>query len=470
MIKINGSYVSGATQFKLSGAYTAVTQYIKSGGVYSSIGAQTLVPFTIGNLSFAVASIDSFTYEGGGTVYAERQMASKGIITKVYNDGLGGTTVDTWLNTRVPLLISSHSGQAAWVTVLNNPLGNDITNAFNSYGAVNLSPDSIWITALDKLDRGIKKLQAAGSLVIIGNNSYRNYGVDNRCRTNEDLGSKYINDKFLHPYIKDNFPGCWNFSHDVPFLDNYTYSWNIADWMLIDMTHPTSPGKSAWRRFNSEIISKMSAGIVPQFMEKKPWPLSSSNTNDLPSNVVVAFGSDSAAPPNVNKLTRLAVSTTKVDTLFKEPLLYVDVNGVARALTVNVYGATNTNTTGRGNAGDVSSSITNNVLLKQFAYITTSGTNFTGPLFVEIGGLTPYGEYTIAINTSASYTATAGDKVTALRANTKTAVNHISDEALPINYVTITTAADSMGYVYVTADEAPGSAFAYINCLQIKSV
>lgn len=38
MIKINGSYVSGATQFKLSGAYTAVTQYIKSGGVYSSIG------------------------------------------------------------------------------------------------------------------------------------------------------------------------------------------------------------------------------------------------------------------------------------------------------------------------------------------------------------------------------------------------------------------------------------------------
>lgn len=38
MIKVNGSYVSGATQFKLSGAYSAVTQYIKSGGVYASIG------------------------------------------------------------------------------------------------------------------------------------------------------------------------------------------------------------------------------------------------------------------------------------------------------------------------------------------------------------------------------------------------------------------------------------------------
>ena len=38
MIKINGSYVSGATQFKLSGAYSAVTQYIKSGGVYVGLG------------------------------------------------------------------------------------------------------------------------------------------------------------------------------------------------------------------------------------------------------------------------------------------------------------------------------------------------------------------------------------------------------------------------------------------------
>lgn len=38
MIKINGSYVTGSPQFKLSGAYSAVTQYLKSGGVYSQIG------------------------------------------------------------------------------------------------------------------------------------------------------------------------------------------------------------------------------------------------------------------------------------------------------------------------------------------------------------------------------------------------------------------------------------------------
>lgn len=38
MIKINGSYVSGSPQFKLSGAYSAVTQYLKSGGIYNQIG------------------------------------------------------------------------------------------------------------------------------------------------------------------------------------------------------------------------------------------------------------------------------------------------------------------------------------------------------------------------------------------------------------------------------------------------
>lgn len=38
MIKINGAYVTGAPQFKLSGAYSAMTQYLKSGGIYSQIG------------------------------------------------------------------------------------------------------------------------------------------------------------------------------------------------------------------------------------------------------------------------------------------------------------------------------------------------------------------------------------------------------------------------------------------------
>ena len=50
MIKVSGSYISGATQFKLSGAYSAVTQYIKSGGVYVGQG-QGASPLRIGALN-----------------------------------------------------------------------------------------------------------------------------------------------------------------------------------------------------------------------------------------------------------------------------------------------------------------------------------------------------------------------------------------------------------------------------------
>ena len=50
MIKVNGSYISGATQFKLSGAYSAVMQYTKSGGAYVGQG-QGASPLMIGALN-----------------------------------------------------------------------------------------------------------------------------------------------------------------------------------------------------------------------------------------------------------------------------------------------------------------------------------------------------------------------------------------------------------------------------------
>ena len=106
MIKVNGSYVSSATQFKLSGAYTAVTQYIKSGGVYSSIGSQTLVPFTIGTLDFAMASLDARPYAATYLPYAERMFAADGSIVDVICDALSGATMATWNSSALPKILA----------------------------------------------------------------------------------------------------------------------------------------------------------------------------------------------------------------------------------------------------------------------------------------------------------------------------------------------------------------------------
>ena len=150
MIKINGSYISGATPFKLSGAYTAVTQYIKSGGVYSSIGAQTLVPFTIGTLDFAMASLDSRPYSTLYQPYAKRMFAADGSTVDVICDALSGANMTTWTNNVLPNILA-RSATPNVVVSLANPLGNDVSTAVSTYGRAADAPSSYWINVMSLL-------------------------------------------------------------------------------------------------------------------------------------------------------------------------------------------------------------------------------------------------------------------------------------------------------------------------------
>ena len=233
MIKVNGSYVSGATQFKLSGAYSAVTQHIKSGGVYVGQGGeqQTISPFSIGTLDFAMASLDARPYAATYLPYAKRMFTADGSAVDVICDALSGATMATWTSSALPNILA-RSATPNVVVSLANPLGNDVSNAVATYGRATDAPASYWTNVMALLANGVAQLKAAGFKVIVGNTSYRNYGLNNSCRTDEDKGAHYANRVYLEPWIKANMPECWNNAADRPMLDHYNYIWNLGDWAL----------------------------------------------------------------------------------------------------------------------------------------------------------------------------------------------------------------------------------------------
>lgn len=470
MIKVNGSYVSGATQFKLSGAYSAVTQYIKSGGVYSSIGSQTLVPFTIGTLDFGMASLDAIPYGPTYIPYAKRMLAADGLTSaNVICDALGGSTMATWTNNVLPNILA-RSTTPNMVVSLANPLGNDVSNAVSTYGRAADAPDSYWTNVMALLANGVAQLKAAGFKVIVGNTSYRNYGRDNSCRTDEDKGTHYANRVYLEPWIKANMPECWNNAADRPMLDHYNYIWNLGDWALdpSDGVHHTALGMASLRRYNHEVISAMSRGELPVSVIKRSWPDAGISSSDV-IKTITGFGFTSTLdnmPVNINK--GIIPMTPIENTLIGFPAQFVNNIGGNSPIKLQTHGWYGGNSTGRGNTGDSSVSLTNDALLKGFAYIDSNPRRNSG--YIEIGGLTPFGKYTVRYTASAAATATVGDKVSQVRVNSSGSYkNHVSDEASPSGYLTFTVHADALGYIQALVVLASGGAFAYISGIEVES-
>lgn len=442
---------------------------------------QVISPFTIGTLDVCMASLDEQAYEtdsATGTLFgsfAQRQLSNYLPGATLVSDALQGLTMANWYAGSPRSAVLARAGTANLVVVMGSPLGNDITAAINSYGSASAAPDSYWTAVMNYLTTAVAEFKAAGFKVIVGNNTYRNYGLDDSCRSNEDKGAHYVNRRFLEPWIKANMPECWDSDADRPFLDHYNFSWNVGNWLFAsgDAVHHSLIGKNAFRNYTLSVVTSLSKGVKPAAIGKRSWPFSGVSATLNP--VVVAFGLDTtltsaAVPANLNRVT-VATSATLGAEQWVMPASYKDVTGAATSLSLLGNGFYYQNNTGRGNAGDASLSVTNGVALSGAVVVRSTSGKRTGIL--EIHGLKPYGNYTLLFNASATLTTTAGDKVTSVVANSSAVYSHVSDEAAPGDYLTIPVTADPLGVVHIGVNYGGvlgGSTnYGYMSAIQIQA-
>lgn len=443
--------------------------------------AQIIAPFTIGTLDFCMASLDEQAYEtesSTGTLYgtfAQRQLNFYLSGATLVSDALQGLTMAAWYAGSPRSAVLARAGTPNLVVVMGSPLGNDITNAINTYGSASAAPDSYWQSAMNYLATAVNEFKAAGFRVIVGNNTYRNYGLDNSCRANEDKGSYYVNRRFLEPWIKANMPECWDAAADRPFLDHYNFTWNVGNWLFAsgNAVHHSSVGKNAFRNYSLNVIATLSKGVRPTPVAKRAWPFVDGSASLNP--VVIAFGlnttlTQAAVPANLNRVTVLSSATLGAEQ-WTLPASFVDVTGAVTPLSMLANGFYYQNSTGRGNAGDTSLSVTNHVALSGAVVSRSTSGKRLG--IVAIHGLVPNAKYVLKYNASATLTATLDDKTTAVVANSVVPATLIADEAAPNQYLTLQVTADPLGVVHigVTYGGALGGStnYGYLSAIELAA-
>jgi hypothetical protein len=418
---------------------------------------QVIEPFAVGTLSFATTSLDVYMLATGGTTYMARALADAGLTgVTVREDATEGYTV-AQIRSSMATLIPAMSALTNPVVVFNGIFANDCNTAKSSYGRVDAAPAAFWETRMADLQWIHDQCEAAGIRTLWGNVSWINYDLDNSCRADEDKGSAYVNRVWLEPWIKTNKPDQWDAASDRPMLDFYTATWNAADWAFVDYIHPNTIGRQYWRRVNIDRISKMAQGIVPTPLQKLAWPIVAAPYNQDP--FITAFGnatSAAALPSAFNSFVATGSAANVVP-----PAVVKDLSGnVIAGAFVRLYGQQNGNAEGRGNTGDASLTITNDKLLKGNCYNNST-------VWVEIGGLAPDSLVTVRVNASYKATATVGDWVGNVSANSPTSQQHVNDEALPSGFLAFQTRTDSFGSIHIVSTKEATAAYSCISGVEV---
>ena len=425
------------------------------------MGQQVLPVFDIGVISFNVASLDVGIGAGGTIGWMNDIFLDEGHVCTARVDGVAGRD-SAGVLAALPALLTTLSALQNPVIVFASIFGNDVSNAFNTYGRADAAPVSYWTERLNTLNQIAVLCEAAGVRPIFGNDSYRNYGLDNRCRTDQDIGSGFVNRMYLEPWIKARYPEQWDFVANRPILDEYRWSWAIADWTYTDHIHLSGTGYHMRRRFLASRIGKMAKGVMPQPISLVPWPVVPQSL--VHERVLYSFSNQTAAnsiPAVFNK----SVSTGSGTSNRVHPAIIRDVNGIAiPGGFVRHFGAQNGLGDGRGNGSDNSPSLTNAELLKGSFY-----TGGAGNMYTELGGFPPNSAVRVKFNSSAAYTATADDRVTEVYASgSSVPKTQISDMAAPSEILVFEALTDPLGVVTITTRRATGGTNAFISGLEVK--
>lgn len=336
----------------------------------------------------------------------------------------GDTTAD--LLSRLPAILTTYSGQSGIVFPM-------------SIGGNNVSDTRPYATATEQqladmsgdIQAIIDLIQGEGHQVIYSNISFRNYSGT---VPPYDEGSLPYNTDIVEPIIRTKLKSLWDYTNNVPYFDVYTFTLDNPSYLLPDGIHLTAEGEEAWRHYWFSQLAK--------FLRTETVALSAPSG----SRIVIDFndeGSHTQTNPRITANGAYAFTANTVTNL--------------EAVSVGVYDRAGLNNSGNGNSGDVSTSLTNDVLLLTSLYSTTEQCTvlFQG---MEEGA-------TGTLTVTASRATNTGDRVGEYTVQGVTLT--MDAEVEPAPQAAFAFVADEYGTVTLTFIVQSGSAFAYLNGAEI---
>ena len=341
----------------------------------------------------------------------------------IVNEAVAGNTTGDLLARLQPIL-DTYAGQEGVVFPIHIG-GNDVSN-LKPYATA--TETSIAETA-SNIQTIITMIRNAGHRVLLGNISYRTY---NGTVPPESAGSLPFNTNIVEPTIRTMLPELWDGDSSAPFIDTYTFLQNNTQYLSSDGVHLTDEGGEAWRQYWF--------GKLSQLLTTESKALSAASG----SKVVFDFNDQGTQTnPLINSSGEHWFSGNTTTSL--------DGVGVA------TYNRDGLNAAGRGNAGDTTTSLTNNILLLTSIY--TSGQLMT----LQFSNMEP--NITGTLKITASRSTNGGDRVGEYTVQGVT--NIMNSESLPAPQSSFNFTTDEYGSFDLEVLPQTGSTFAYLNGAEI---
>jgi len=346
--------------------------------------------------------------------------ASNGIVATAYDRATGGFTT-TDLLAELPATLLEFKGQEANTIFPLHIGGNNLTQN-GAYPAANPTLVTEWREI-------VQMIIDAGFVVVPSPISYR-----------DSVDSVPYNVNDLIPIIQELTPK-W-ITGSSAFFDLYQLIFNNRDW-LTDGTHLDSTGQDLTRKYMAKQISDNITQVNVPVIILPP-------TSAIMSDVVIDLGSEE----NPDIFNKVESSGTLTDLR--------DIDGtIVLGSSFTFESAGGASNTGRGNAGDTSTSLTNDILLTNFIFNGSSGTK---TITINVGDFVPADTFTIKI--TASRDTTAIDRITEYTIDGVTLeIDAANNPPLIVEFNNVT--GQELLDNGIQWNKKAGSSFGYINGIRI---
>lgn len=377
------------------------------------------------------ASIMHRSFELYGNLYrAKAELFNIGFKdVEFFTRALGGDT-STDLAGKIDSIVAEFSGQDDVVFFVHIG-GNDVsaTRPFDT------ATDTEKANLGNNLQYIVNTIESAGHTCIASSITYRTYPDV----PPESNGSLPYNEQIVNPLIQASLPEFWDSSLGRPSFDLYTEIYNNQDWISNDWVHPTTAGEAGIRGY---IFNRLA-----DFFETTNVSLTSS----IGTKYIIDLGRE-LVDQSVASINKVIGGDNQFQILKK-------TTG-PKGSYVLVSDFNSSGSTGRGNAGDSTASLTNDELLQTFWYVGGSQTGL-----ISVGGLADGCNGVISFTASRNTTDTDRIAEITVQGATKT----LDAAANPPEIVSFDFAI-SGGQKSIDAyvKKQAGSSFAYISGAEIE--
>lgn len=332
------------------------------------------------------------------------------------------------LASRIDSVVAEFAGESGVVFIVHAG-GNDVT-ATRPYSAASESEKTNLAVNLQYIVDAIK---TAGFECIISPISYRSYqGVPP-----DSNGSKPYNDAIVDNVIKASVPCWWDESNNKAALDLYSLIESNKNYLDADGIHPNTEGQAA--------IRAAAMRVLGTYFDRCLAPLGPVSG----SNYVIDMGS-----PLVNQTNEFINNLTQAGDLFARLKFSLGMTG-SYLLADDFSG---TGSTGKGNAGDSTTSLTNNELLETFWFIDDDNKRS-----LSVGGLKRGIKGKILF--TASRDATGADRVSQITLNGET--KDLDATKTPAQIVEFDFTVNNDGRIPFEINRKAGSTFGYLSGIEV---